>query len=41
MGLLVVVIVATLLVLATIFSDTWAGEFRPIEGAGYLGWLVE
>jgi cytoskeletal protein RodZ len=40
-GLLVVVIVATLLVLVTIFSDTWAGELRPVEGAVLLGWLGE
>jgi len=41
LGLLIVVIVATLLVLATMFSDTWAGEANPIEGAMALGWFLE
>ena len=41
MGLLIVVIVATLLVLATMFSDTWAAEANPVEGAMVLGWFLE
>ena len=39
-GLLIVVIVATLIVLATMFSDTWAGEINPVEGATALGWFL-
>lgn len=41
LGLLVVVIVAALLVLATMFSDTLAGESNPVEGAAVLGWFHE
>ena len=40
-GLLIVVIVATLIVLVTMFGDTWAGEIDPLEGVAVLGWLLE
>ena len=40
-GLLIVVIVATLLVLATVYSDTWAGEIDPVKGVSAMGWFLE
>jgi cytoskeletal protein RodZ len=41
LGLLIVVIVAALLFLVTMFSDTWAGNANPVEGAMMLGWFLE
>jgi len=40
-GILIVVVVATLLVMVTMFSDTWAGEIDPIQGVNALGWFLE
>jgi len=41
LGLLVIVIVAALLVLATMFSDTWAGDLAPAEGTVANGACIE
>ena len=41
LGLVIVVIVAALIVLATMFSDTWAAVADPVEGVMLSGWFLE
>jgi len=41
LGLLVIVIVVTIVVLATVFSETWAGAIGVAESQTVLGWFLE